>query len=83
MLWSMMDIFDNSLPRLRRRSPKIEVRFQVRELLGCAVVTVVVAVLVQEAEREELVWTVVVLGIPADGLLGYTDHVAGRDVASI
>ena len=57
-------------------------RFQVCELLDRGVI-LAVAVLPHEAEREELVWTVVVLGIPHDGLLGHTDHVAGWDIASI
>lgn len=55
--------------------------FQVCELLDSAVLAV--AIVHYEAEREELVRTVVVLGIAHDGLLGYTDHVAGWDIASI
>ena len=57
-------------------------RFQVRELLDRAVV-LAVAVIPHEAEREELVWTVVVFGIPRDGLLWHTNHIAGWDIASI
>ena len=57
-------------------------RFQVCELLGRTVL-LAVALLAREAAREELVWTVVVLGVPHDGLLGYTDHVARRDRTSI
>ena len=57
-------------------------RFQIRELLDRAVV-LAVAVLLHEAGREELVWTVVVLGIPHDGLLGHTDNVAGWDTATV
>ena len=57
-------------------------RFQVRELLDRNVIVVAV-VLLDEAEREELVGTVVVLGIPHDGLLGHTDDVAGWDMASV
>ncbi len=57
-------------------------RFQVRELLNRAVV-LAVALLIHEAEREEIVWTIIVLGIPHDGLLGHTHHVARWNIASI
>lgn len=57
-------------------------RFQVRELLDRAV-ALVAAGLVCEAERQELIWTIVVFGVPHDGLLGHTDHVPGWDVGSI
>lgn len=56
--------------------------FQVREFLDRALI-LAVAILFHEAEREELVWTVIVLEITHDGLLGHADHVAGWDTASI
>lgn len=57
-------------------------RLQIRELLDRAF-KLAVAVLVHEAEREELICTVVVLRIPHGGLLWHTDHVAGWHIASI
>lgn len=57
-------------------------RFQIGEFLDGAVF-LAVAVLLQEAEWEELVRTVVVRGIPHDSLLGHTDYVSGWNIASI
>ena len=41
------------------------------------------AMLLQEAERMDPVWAVVILGIPHDRLLRYTDYVTGWDIASV
>ena len=67
-------------PRFGRRAPQIELRFQIGEFLHRALFH---AGVVGEAERQEFVGLVVILGIAHDGLLGHADDVAGGDEGAI